>query len=598
MLLSALREFAFRNRDAESRPDFYSMQEVRYRIDLDGEGRLLSFDACADPDRPKHGVKLAIPYLKRTRAVIPLPLDRGDYVLGVPATKKDPRDQAKADARAPELHQAWLDLIGRAASETGLPTLAAMHRFGADYDRDDATVRPQNYDASAFVAVYVEGVLVTREPVFQRWWAESQRAGEGVIGDVEDSSRVCSVCGARAQPLKNVTTAIRGMGGIGGQAIMALVSGNEDVFERHGMPRAAGASLCIDCGEASHQALNQLLADPTHAKRFGQAIFVWWATVDADDWMDALFNGHTEESVRALLGSIATSRKSVAVDPDRFYAVTLGANASRVVVRSWVDTTLRDAQQHILRWSGRIAVVGWDGRAADRPGIFRMLASIAPPGQGDPLSRLEPGLPDAVLQAALAGRALPPAVLAQVVGRLRADQGKVTALRAALLKACLTPPDHPTPEDHMTGLDTDSTDPAYLCGRLLALLDDAARLATTARNSLVSRSYASASTMPGITLTRLLRLHQAHLEKLVRDKPGAAWRIQSAVTEILDHFPAADLPRTLSVTQQGRFALGLYHQQAAGHRAASEAKASRVLEAAASSDPNAPDTSENEEQNR
>lgn len=594
MLLSALRDFAIRNAEL---PNFYSLQEVRYRIDLDSAGRLLSFDTVADPDRPRRGVKLAIPYLKRTVAVIPLPLDRGDYVLGVPATKKTAPDQAKADARAPIVHQAWLDLIGRAALETGLPALAAMHRFGADYDRDDATVRPQNYDASAFVAVYVDGVLVTQEPVFQRWWAESQRAGEGDIGDVEEPSRVCCICGETAQPIEYVTTAIRGLGVIGGQATMALVSGNAEVFERHGMPRAAGASLCINCGNASHQALNQLLADPTHAKRFGGAMFIWWATVDADDWMDAVLNGHTEESVRALLGSIATGRQTVAIDPDRFYAVTLGANASRVVVRSWVDTTLRDAQQHILRWSGRIAVVGPDGQPGDRPGIFRMLASIAPPGQGDALSRLEPGLPDAVLQAALAGRALPPVVLGQVLGRLRADQGTVTALRAALLKACLTPPDHPTPEDHMTGLDADSTDPAYLCGRLLALLDDAARLATTARNSLVSRSYASASTMPGITLTRLLRLHQAHLDKLGRDKPGAAWRIQATVTEILDHFPAADLPRTLSVTEQGRFALGLYHQQAAGHRAASEAKASRLLSTSGSADPDYPDNSDDEEQN-
>ena len=128
----------------------------------------------------------------------------------------------------------------------------------------------------------------------------------------------------------------------------------------------------------------------------------------------------------------------------------------------------------------------------------------------------------------------------------------------------------------MTGLDTTSIDPAYLCGRLLALLDDAARLATSANNSLVNRSYSSASTMPGITLTRLLRLHQAHLGKLQRDKPGAASRIDSGVGDILNHFDADDFPRTLSISEQGRFALGLYHQQVAGRAAATEAKAAKA----------------------
>lgn len=127
----------------------------------------------------------------------------------------------------------------------------------------------------------------------------------------------------------------------------------------------------------------------------------------------------------------------------------------------------------------------------------------------------------------------------------------------------------------MTILDTSAADPAYQCGRLLALLDDAARLATTPNNALVDRSYAAASTMPEITLTRLLRLHRAHLDKLKRDKPSAAIRIDQEIGGILR--PLERFPRTLSVEQQARFALGLYHQQADSRAKAREAKQARLL---------------------
>lgn len=581
MLLSALKEYAGRSKDQpDSLPDFYDRQEVRYRIDLDADGNLLDFTPLVDPDRPKRGMRLAIPYLKRTVGVVPFPVDRGDYVLGIPATRKTEEDQAKAAARSPVVHAAYVALLADAAEETGLPALAAMRRFAEGYQPDNDTKRPEGFDASSFVVIYVDGALVTEDLVLQRWWAERQRKTSGGRLDSERLS-VCGVCALPAEPVEWIPVAIRGLGAIGGKATMALVSGNMDVFERHGLARAMSASLCLDCGRATHQALNQLIADPTHAKRLGTSIFVWWATEETEDWLAALLDGDTEESVRDVLDSLATGKAQPSLDSSRFYGLSLGANSIRVVVRTWVDATLRDTQEHIGCWFNRMGVVDKSGSPGQRPGLLRLLASLAPPGKGDALSRIDPKLPTALLESALTGRALPPAVLSQVLARVRSEQGAVTALRAALLKACITPVDHPNLEEYMQGLDTTVTDPAYLCGRLLALLDDAARLATSANNTLVNRSYSSSSTMPAITLTRLLRLHRAHLDKLERDSPGAARRIDVNVAEILSGLEAAGLPRTLSVSEQGRFALGLYHQQAAGRAAAAAGAAAKAVRSAA-----------------
>ncbi len=124
-------------------------------------------------------------------------------------------------------------------------------------------------------------------------------------------------------------------------------------------------------------------------------------------------------------------------------------------------------------------------------------------------------------------------------------------------------------------LNSSSSNTAYRCGRLLAVLDDAARAATSARNDLVDRSYAAASTTPAACFPRLLKLHRAHIDKLRRDKPGAANRIQATVEEIMSDI--SNIPPLFTPADQAQFALGVYHQQAAGRAARTAAATSAAL---------------------
>ena len=126
----------------------------------------------------------------------------------------------------------------------------------------------------------------------------------------------------------------------------------------------------------------------------------------------------------------------------------------------------------------------------------------------------------------------------------------------------------------MVQLDESNQTPAYLCGRLLAVLERTQRLAISgAGTTLVDRYYGTASTAPASVFGSLLTGAQAHLGKLRRDRPGAYERIQQELEEILGGLPA--FPRTLSLDDQALFALGYYHQRAnsrARARAAGEAK--------------------------
>lgn len=576
MLLSALRAYAGENKDLA---DFHSSQEIRYRIDLDADGTFVSFAVVSDTERPNRGIEYPIPYVTRTSAVVPLPVDKGDYTLGVPPTKKSDAESETAKTRTAAVHHAYVDLLDQAAKETGLNSFRALHRFASTVDVEGLGL-PDDFDPTRFVAVYVNGALPSDDPVAQRWWARRQGGPDSVPGATEsDTPAVCGVCGTVAAPVEAMPVSIRGLGRVGGKATMALIPGkspNQAVFDRHGMVGATGASICLACGNATHQMLNQLIADDRHSTTLGASMYVSWSTEATPDLIGAIVAGESDEAVGDVLRSVLNGRLQPTVDWARFFCVTLGANANRVVVRSWTDVTLADAFTNIRRWFARIRVVDRVGAIGRYPGIFRLLAAVAPPGQGPPLSRLSPGLPDSVLASALTGTALPATLLVHTLGRVRAELGQVSSATAAVLKASVTPIDHPQPEDHMTALNTTSTDPAYLCGRLLAVLDDAARLATTRNNALVDRSYSAASTMPAVTFTRLLRLHRAHIDKLRRDRPGAAVRIDITVAEIVSGLD--DFPRTLAVTEQARFALGLYHQQAAGRAAAQQAKEGKALQ--------------------
>ena len=124
---------------------------------------------------------------------------------------------------------------------------------------------------------------------------------------------------------------------------------------------------------------------------------------------------------------------------------------------------------------------------------------------------------------------------------------------------------------------------AYQCGRLLAELEAIQRAALGKINAtIVDRYYGSASSTPQSGFAPLLTGVQAHLSKLRKNRPGAHEMKQRVLEEILLHFKTDSdvpkLPTTLTVREQGVFALGYYHQRA-NNRAAAEAAKQAAAEA-------------------
>ena len=470
----------------------------------------------------------------------PFLLDKGDYTLGVPAKE----GEAEAE-RAAERHRQWAELVGAASRAVDDPDLGALAAFA----RSGATVGlPEGYNPAQFVAVYVSGRLPTQDPVLRAWWrARAAEKGPGAAAVVGQ----CSVCGEVVPIPEFVTVAIKGLDRISHSAQMALVSANQESFEHHGLPRATAARVCQSCGEATHQRLNALIASDQHRRFHDDVALVWWANQEAPDLMAALFDGTRPEDVAHLLSGPWTGRAGAVGGPGRFDAVVLGASKSRVVVRTWVSQTLPDVAANLGAWFADAAIVKRSTGEATVPGIGLLAKSLNPPGRN---TSAGPSVPTALFTCALQGAPLPD-LLAQGALRRVGPLGELTYPLASLLRCWLTRRSSSMSE----ALEPANADPAYRAGRLLALLDDGAHAATG--TSLIERFYGQFSAHPGLVAGRLIDLHQHHLAKLRRDRPGQAGRLQREIEAVLDGVER--FPAHLDLEGRARFALGLYHQQAA-----------------------------------
>lgn len=108
-------------------------------------------------------------------------------------------------------------------------------------------------------------------------------------------------------------------------------------------------------------------------------------------------------------------------------------------------------------------------------------------------------------------------------------------------------------------LDTDNPSAAYRLGRLFATLEKIQEEASPGLNATIrDRYYGAASATPVAVFTTLLRLKNHHLGKL---NPGRATQMEKLIGEIMAGID--DFPRHLNLPDQGRFALGYYHQRQA-----------------------------------
>jgi CRISPR-associated protein Csd1 len=113
-------------------------------------------------------------------------------------------------------------------------------------------------------------------------------------------------------------------------------------------------------------------------------------------------------------------------------------------------------------------------------------------------------------------------------------------------------------------LDKQEENTAYRLGRLFAVLEEAQEraLGRGINATIRDRYFGAASATPASVFALLLRGAQNHLGKLRKEEPSAATAMEIKLSEVMEGL-GSQLPRSLRLEDQGRFAIGYYHQRSA-----------------------------------
>ncbi len=255
--------------------------------------------------------------------------------------------------------------------------------------------------------------------------------------------------------------------------------------------------------------------------------------------------------VRKFLEAVRDGSMPKEIDgKTKFYILGLSPNASRLSVRFWYEGTVEEISNNIGRHFKDIAIERKDEMDKEFPGLWHLLVQTAVLGKTD---NINPLLSGELARSILTQGYYPECILSALICRVRAGE-KINYLRSAMIKGILVRNHR---KEVSMSLDKSNKEPAYLLGRLFAVLEKAQQDALGDINATIKdKYYSSASATPSSTFPILLRLNKHHTSK---GEHGGFYDFLNS--EILEQLPAKKFPSHLTLEDQGLFAIGYYHQR-------------------------------------
>lgn len=533
-------------------------KEIPFIIELRADGQPLGItDTRQGEGKNKIARRYLVPQgVKRASGIAAnLLWDTAEYALGAGSRDNPQRLHAQHAAFRRRIEE----LPAAAHADVGVRALTAFYASHGAAALSTDPCWPEILASNAIVTfrLHAETLLLCQRAAVLAAAAEPSAA---------DSPRhpVCLITGQHAAP-ERLHAAIKGVWGAQTSGAN-IVSFHLKAFTSYDKEQGDNAPVGKAAAFAYTTALNHLLARGSRQRmQVGDASTVFWAQeedIDAEDGFAAIFSeddaGARIGLVRSLLSAVHSGQFDGGRGQNRFFVLGLAPNAARLAVRFWHAAPLADVAQRIRQWFDDLAIVRSPGDP-EYPTLFRLLTACAVLRKA---ANIPPNLGGDIMRAILSGEPYPTTWLNAAVARCRAEQ-TVTYHRAAAIKACLNrrlrfPPSSSPERKLLPMLDPENPNPAYQLGRLFATLEKIQEEASPGLNATIrERYYGAASSTPVSVFTTLLRLKNHHLAKLTNRR--RAGNFERLIGEILE--PVTDFPKQLALPEQGRFALGYYHQR-------------------------------------
>lgn len=593
MILQALtRYYDILSNDPESdiAPPGYSSTGVSFALNISEQGKLLDVFPLFEQvqrgkkveDKPR---RMIVPeQVKKTSGISANFLcENGAYILGI----SDKGDADYSQKRFDEFARFNKELLSRINNKAAKATIAFLDNYKPEKGREHPKISPhlETILKGGNLVFMFEGKFVHEDTAIRQVWEKYKGTSDSEIIQ-------CLVTGEIA-PLARLHPSLKGIRDANPTGA-TLVGFNAHAYESYNREQGMNSPVSEKAAFSYTTALNYLLSSSNENKKFyiGDTTVIYWAESNQKAYAKAFLGLCEPEEVEVSAEEATPARdkkaekklKKVAekvrrvqaldikklldgLDGNpRFYVLGLAPNAARVSVRFFHSDPFEKVVEKIMKHYKDLEIIKEFEDQHTYLTIQDILKETVSPKASD--QSAVPLLAGSVFRAILENMPYPAALYNAIINRVRADQDdkfskKINYARVAIIKAYLlrkyrNQHENKIQEVLVMSLNEQATAPAYLLGRLFAVLEKVQQEAIGDVNaSIKDRYFTSACASPATVFPILLRLSQHHISKV------GAYYHDKRIEEILNKLDVENnpIPSRLSLDEQGIFMLGYYHQR-------------------------------------
>ncbi len=491
--------------------------------------------------------------------------DNAKYLLGI-TQEEDAKNKKRAEECFLAAKEKHLSLLTQAEGDMA----KAICLFFEKWDPAKAMEHPEvreNWEEITDGGNLIFGMgmdYAQDDPKIKEIW--NSRAVE----EEQEIQGICLVTGEQTE-IARIHRGIKGVPGAQSSGA-ALVSFNASSFESYGKEQSYNAPVGKYAEFAYTTALNYLLSNREHSLQIGDSMVVFWAESGETSYQDFFAESidssvDNQEELKKLFAKIQLGQpisfKGDELNPEqKFYVLSLAPNAARLSVRFFYENSFGNILKNISEHYKRMEIVRPKWETKEYLSLREMLFETVNKNSKDkkPVSNMA----TMTFRSILSGSRYPERLYSDTIIRIRAeqDEGKINWRRMAIIKTYLMHNCNWKEGDDYMGLNEESNEIAYVLGRLFSVLESIQLDANPGVQATIrDRYFNSACGTPAAVFPILIKLKNSHMKKIGREKEGTKKYYEKLFTEIMWKVNANEgFPKRLSLEEQGKFAIGYYHQ--------------------------------------